>query len=262
MAALSLASFQAAFARMLMDPPGAANGAQPLLGALPALHDAPGLAVYRNTVMRGCLDALQANYPTVAQLVGDEWFRAAAAVYVRAHWPMRPLLIDYGDRFAAFLEEFPPAASLPYLPAVASLDRSWTESHLAAEASVLDGATLASVLQSQALSPDALVLRVHPAARWHWFDAAPAFTLWQRHRAGRFDDSAIGWRGEGALLTRPAGRVEWQPLPRAAVALIEACAHGAPLAVALEAASALATPADAGAQLARLVSAGAFAALS
>jgi hypothetical protein len=259
MVALSLASFQAAFAQMLMDPSGAAGG---LRGALPGLHDAPGLAVYRNTVMRGCLDALQANYPTVAQLVGDEWFRAAAAVYVRTHWPARPMLIDYGNCFAAFLGTFPPAASLPYLPAVANLDRSWTESHLAAEAPVLEGATLASALQSQASSPDALALRVHPAARWHWFDAVPAFTLWQRHRAGRFDDSAIEWRGEGALLTRPAGQVEWQPLPQAGIALVEACAHGASLAAALEAASVFATPADAGAQLAQLVSAGAFAGLS
>lgn len=259
MAVPSLESFQAAFAQMLMDPSDAAGGP---LDALPGLRDAPGLAVYRNTAMRGCIDALQANYPTVAQLVGDEWFRAAAAVYVRSHWPARPLLIDYGDRFVAFLGKFPPAASLPYLPAVASLDRSWTESHLAAEAPVLDGATLTNALQSQASSPDALALRVHPAARWHWFDAVPAFTLWQRHRAGHFDDSAIEWRGEGALLTRPAGRVEWQPLPQAGIALVEACALGAPLAVALEAASAFSTPVEAGAQLAQLVSAGAFAGLS
>ena len=259
MAALSVASFQAAFAQMLTDPPGAAGG---LCGALPELRGAPGLAVYRNTVMRGCIDALQANYPTVAQLVGDEWFRAAAAVYVRTHWPERPMLIDYGAGFAAFLGTFPPAASLPYLPAVASLDRSWTESHLAAEAPVLDGATLANALQSQASSPDALRLRLHPATRWHWFDAMPAFTLWQRHRAGRIDDSAIEWLGEGAFLTRPAGQVQWQSLPQAGIALVEACALGAPLAAALEAASALATPADAGAQLARLVNAGAFPGLS
>ena len=31
----------------------------------------PGFAVYRNTVMKGCIDALQANYPAVARLVGE-----------------------------------------------------------------------------------------------------------------------------------------------------------------------------------------------
>ncbi|MDZ7653664.1 MAG: DNA-binding domain-containing protein [Burkholderiaceae bacterium] len=262
MAALSLPSFQAAFARLLMDPPGVGDGSAGAADALPGLRDAPGLAVYRNTVMRSCIDALHANYPTVAQLVGDAWFRAAAAVYVRTHWPARPLLIDYGDRFAAFLAQFPPAASLPYLAAVASLDRSWTESHLAGDAPVLDAAALASALHADAARPDALALCLHPAARWHWFDAVPAFTVWQRHREGRIDDGAIEWQGEGALLTRPAGRVAWRPLSRAGVALIEACAHGVPLAAALEAACAFATPDAAGAQLAQLVCAGAFAALS
>ena len=36
------------------------------------LHWSPNraFAVYRNTVLKGCIDALQANYPTVGQLVG------------------------------------------------------------------------------------------------------------------------------------------------------------------------------------------------
>ena len=32
----------------------------------------PAFAVYRNTVMKGCVDALEANFPTVARLVGEE----------------------------------------------------------------------------------------------------------------------------------------------------------------------------------------------
>lgn len=41
----------------------------------------PGFAVYRNTVIKGRIDALQANYPAVARLIGEEWFRAAAAIF-------------------------------------------------------------------------------------------------------------------------------------------------------------------------------------
>jgi hypothetical protein len=33
----------------------------------------PALAVYRNTVAKGCIDALQANYPAVHTLVGSDW---------------------------------------------------------------------------------------------------------------------------------------------------------------------------------------------
>ena len=128
MHATALARFQDDFARALLDP------AQPA---------PPAFAVYRNTVMKGCIDALQANYPAVAKLVGEEWFRAAAAVYVRDHLPRTPMLLEYGAGFADFLARFEPAAELPYLPAVARLDRFWTEAHAAADEPPLDARALA-----------------------------------------------------------------------------------------------------------------------
>ena len=73
---------------------------------LSALESQPGFAVYRNTVLKGCIDALQASYPTVCQLVGTDWFRAAAAVYARVQPPRDGLLMDYGDGFAHFLDQF------------------------------------------------------------------------------------------------------------------------------------------------------------
>ena len=54
---------------------------------LQALIEQPGFSVYRNTVMKGCIDALQANYPTVLRMVGEEWFRAVAALHVRKRPP-------------------------------------------------------------------------------------------------------------------------------------------------------------------------------
>lgn len=68
----SLRQFQDAFALALLDPlvQPAARIAQ--------LARQPGFAVYRNTVMKACIDALQANFPSVARLVGEAWFRAAA----------------------------------------------------------------------------------------------------------------------------------------------------------------------------------------
>ena len=73
---------------------------------LSALESQPGFAVYRNTVLKGCIDALQASYPTVCQLVGTDWFRAAAAVYARAQPPRDGLVVGrhigdvfFGQRF-------------------------------------------------------------------------------------------------------------------------------------------------------------------
>ncbi len=134
-AAGPLQRFQDEFARALLVEDCAAAGIAPEIARLAAQ---PAFAVYRNTVMKGCIDALQANYPSIARLVGEEWFRAAAALYARSNLPRHPTLADYGADFVGFLAAFAPAADLPYLPGVARLDRFWTEAHTAHDEPPLD----------------------------------------------------------------------------------------------------------------------------
>ena len=199
----ALTLFQSAFASALFHPGD--PSAQPL-GSLTAQ---PAFAVYRNTVMKGCIDALEATYPSVVRLVGQEWFRAAAAVYVVAHPPSDGRMLCFGEGFADFLDQFDAARDLPYLANVARLDRCWTEAHMAADASAADSQFLAT------LSPEVLgdtVLMPHPAARWHWFATQPVYSLWHHNREtslqhGGMDE--IHWHGEGALLTRPHDAVLW-----------------------------------------------------
>ena len=240
---MRLSDFQDGLASALLPPPGASV---PPPAWLDALLAQPGFAVYRNTVAKGCIDALQANYPAVHALVGTDWLRAAAHAFVHQHPPTHGCLMDYGAGFADFLEGFGPAADLPYLAAVARLDRCWTESHLAADAPALQAAWLARQ------PPEALALlhlQPHPAARWQWCAAHPAYRLWQRQRAGLAWDANLPWQGEGALLTRPHDAVQWAPLPHAGCALLDACAAGATF----EDAAAQALQADPAADLPALV---------
>jgi len=238
MHAATLAQFQDDFVRTLRDPDRPAP---------------PAFAVYRNTVMKGCIDALQANYPAVARLVGDEWFRAAAAVYARAHAPRVPMLLEYGRDFDAFLAAFGPAAELPFLSAVARLDRFWTEAHAAADEPALDARALAG------LDPESLAslrLRPHAAARWAWHEL-PAYTIWSRNRNEAMvaaDEPDVEWRPEGVLIARPDDAVRWIGLDAAGCAFMDACAAGATL---LEAAAAV-PAADLSGLLAKLLDAGAF----
>lgn len=248
-----LAEFQDAFAQALLADTEAGVG--PTIAALAAQ---PGFAVYRNTVLKGCIDALQANYPAVARLVGDEWFRAAAAVYARENLPAHATLLDYGAGFAGFLERFAPAAELPYLAEVARLDRLWSDVHVAADALPLDPAGLA------ALTPEAMAfvrLQPHPAARWHWSDESPIYSIWSRSRAGDGTIGDVDWHGEGALLTRPAAEVRQAPLDRAGVAFVDACGRGESVEAAVLSALDIDRGADLPALLARLLDAGAFSAL-
>jgi hypothetical protein len=250
-----LAEFQDVFARALLLP--LCEVPRELAG----IAAQPGFAVYRNTVMKGCIDALQANYPAVCRLVGEEWFRAAAATYARARLPESASLLEYGDGFADFLAGFAPAAELPYLAEVARLERLWTEAHSACDWMPLAAAALAR------RTPQALgrtVLRPLPAARWAWFPEHPAYTIWRQNRdapegaqpfAGK-----VEWRAEGVLLVRPHACVEHRALNEAGCAFLDACAAGRDLAAAGAAALAREPGADLARLMQELLEAGAFAA--
>jgi hypothetical protein len=192
----SLHRFQDDFARALLEPEHHAGDAS----AVAALTRQPGFAVYRNTVLKGCVDALQANYPAVARLVGEEWFRAAAAIYARANLPVQATLLHYGEGFAHFLATFAPAADLPYLPGVARLDRLWTEAHVARDEAPLDPSVLAEFDETRLQQ---LVLRPHASARWAWFGGQPIIRSGNALVQAPIDETEIEWRGEGALVVRP-----------------------------------------------------------
>ena len=233
-----LAHFQDAFARSLLAPETREN---------------PAFLVYRNTVLKGCVDALQANFPAVTRLVGEEWFRAAAVDYARRFPPQAPMLVEYGAGFPDFLAHFEPAAQLSYLPAVARLDRFWVESHVAADEAPLRAQDLAGLAQDRL---GGITLRPHAAARWAWF-ALPAYSIWSRNRSTApvaVDEPEVVWRSEGALLVRPGDAVEWLKLDAAACAFMDACAARKPLAEAAEAVPASELPG----LLTRLLAVGAF----
>ena len=240
----SLAGFQSGFVRSLFDQ-----------DAESALTTQPAFAVYRNTVTSGCIDALQANFPSVARLVGVDWFRAAAATYVRAQPPRDGRMLMYGETFADFLAEFEPAQGLPYLSGVARLDRLWIEAHTAEDAMAVDSAWLASLLPEEL---GALRLRPHPASRWRLFDDLPVYSIWAPNRVGIDTTDEIVWQGDGALLTRPVDAVGWQALDRSSSAFLDACAEGCLLAEAAGAALDVHPDVDIAALLSRLLSAGAL----
>lgn len=246
--AKALARFQEEFWRSLWSEPEA--------GAAPdGAATQPGFAVYRNTVLKGCADALLSLYPSVHRLTGDAWMQAAALDAVRADPPSGGDLQHYGERFPAFLDEALAGSDLPWLSEVARLDRLWNESHVAADAPVLDVAAIAR-LDPGRLAASCLV--PHPAARWRWSADWPAFSLWDAARSHAADPNPPHWQGQGALLTRPSGAVVVLDIEAAECALLDACADGTSLGEALDAVQARFPAFDPGAALGRLLNQGAF----
>ena len=247
-----LGLFQAELVRMLQAP------AQPLSGARAAPLPR-GITVHRNTVVKGLVDALADNYPTVERLVGRDWFVACAAEYARAFPPAVPMLALYGAGFADYLAGFGPAAQLPYLPDVARVDRLWTEVHFARDAEPLAGDALARLPLSQLFEQR---LALHPAARFGWFKHSAA-TIWFRNRPPTPVPTALEIDGadEGALLTRPRGAVECVQIDATAYAFLTRIREGASLGEAATAVLKNDATADMAGQLARFIATGAFAKL-
>lgn len=207
---------QAAFAKALLDrgllvPPDLRS-----LG-MPAGEER--FAVYRNNVMVGLIEGLCDVYPVVCRLVGDEFFRAMAGVFARAHPPRSPVMLAYGDGFAEFIAGFPPAASVPYLADVARLERAWVEAYHAAEAEPLTSLTYAEGTQ----------LRLHPAARLVRSPFA-VLTIWEANKPDAEPQPLeLTDEGENVLVTRPAAEVQASCIPDEAAEVIEGVAAAEPI---------------------------------
>lgn len=214
----------------------------------------PGLAVYRNTIAKGCVDALAANFPTVQSMVGEDWFRAAAALFAREAPPASAALLDYGADFPAWLQRFPPAAELPYLAGIAHLDRLWTEALFAAETSTLDAGALSR------LAPEALAetrLALHPSVRFAAFDAGLP-SLWRAARDGA-EDLELSETPETLLLVRQGQAVASRVVGAAETAFLRACREGLTAAEAAQAAATADPDAPFASLFAALIADGVFA---
>lgn len=186
------------------------------------------VAVYRNTSIKGRVDALEANYPAVSRLVGADWFRAAAREFVEVEPGGDPVLAAFGSGFPDWLAGFEPAMDMPYLAPVARLDRAWTQAHLAADAVPLAPPQAAAA----GLALTAMPARLHPSVQLFWFDwTAPS--LWLAHRFPS-PQADLCWlpEPEGLLIHRPGAEVQARRLSRAEWAFLDACRKGRPYGVA------------------------------
>jgi hypothetical protein len=224
-----------------------------------ATLDAPAkgaMRVYRNTVLSGCVDALRANYPVVASLLGEEMFEAVAADYGSHCPPRRPVLALYGAHFPDWLEGQGWVEDLPYLPDVARIERLHIEALFASDVEPLEMAALAGRDEWQALQ-----LALHPATRFDWL-TSPAMSIWLAHRDGLEGELEFAWHAEGVLFTRPGLKVQPIRLDRAGHRFLFGIRLGESIGAAAIAAAHLYPESDIGSLFTSLVNCGAFAASS
>lgn len=243
--------WQAGFAAALLDadaevPAGlrAWNGSNP----------AARFAVYRNNVVVSLTRALADTFPVVQQLVGEEFFAAMARCHIAAHPPRSPVLVEWGDDFAPWLERFEPAAGLPYLAGLARLERARVCATHATTAAALSPQQIADRLAPWLATPKsdtllgASVLELHPSLAVCTAKHG-VVSLWAAHQGhGRIEDVVLD-EPESALVLRQgdgpgnergddprAFEVAVLPIGAAAATFVQQLQDGATLAAASAAA--------------------------
>ncbi len=245
---------QAQFANALSNPPHEMPDG---LTAWNRQHPARRFGVYRNNVAMALTGALAARFPVTVEIVGEAFFTAMALEFVRSHPPLSPLLLAYGDDFAAFVAEFEPARELTYLADVIRLEAARSKAYHAGDSLPLDSAELAAVEPEQ-LSE--VILQPHPSLSVLRFNT-PAVTIWAMN-AGELPLAQIeDWHGEDAMIVRPQMVVNIHRLPPGGATFVTALAEGQTLGAAAVAAINEAPDFDLSANLAGILQSGAFTAI-
>jgi hypothetical protein len=186
------------------------------------------LAVHRNNVVSSLIDAVADTFPVARELVGDEFFRAMAAVFVRQHPPSSRVLAHYGSEFADFVDAFEPARTVAYLADVARLEWARVLAYHASDADPLTADMLGATMSS-AEDLGALQLVCHPSISVMVSEYA-IVSLWAAHQ-GDGDLSAVDPAvPESALVVRPGLDVLVLRLPPGAARFVIALQAGEGLA--------------------------------
>ena len=238
------------FSKALLDPDKSVPEA---LTSHTARVPVKRFAVYRNNVVVGLVNALAARFPATQRIVGEEFFRAMARVYVRAYPPRSPLLMEYGEGFTNFIAQFEPAAELAYLADVARLEAARTRAYHAADAAPIGPKILQSMDESEL---GKLRIEPHPAAAIVR-SKHPVVTIWAMNSGERELGPIDDWAAEDTLVVRPQLEVFVLALPPGGAAFLSALFGGARLGEAVEAAQAEHEGFDLVANLAGLISSGA-----
>jgi hypothetical protein len=229
-----VAKAQRSFADALVVP-RASDARLDLLAGADALTRSR-FRLYRGNLQANAAKALGNAYPVVAKLVGEQFFAGLALEYQLATPSTSGDLNEYGEGLATFLDNFAPAADLPYLGDVARLEWAVHCAHYAADAAPLDLARLAS-LPSERWG--ALRFALHAAcavlkSRW------PVATIWAVHQPDHDGELDVDIdRAEYALVSRPKWRARADAIDAGAHAFLAGCAEGHDLSTCVASALAL-----------------------
>lgn len=145
---MRLKDYQDQFRALMLDSPHTLQAPSKDLEGFFAKDDIAlleRLNVYRNNVMGSLSAVIVKTFPLLCALVGEDFVRAMARQFISESPPSAGSLNLLGQGFDAFIEEFPPAKKIPYLPAMASIEIAVNEAYHARDDDPLTAESLGKV---------------------------------------------------------------------------------------------------------------------
>lgn len=192
------------------------------------------LQIYRNNFVGGLTEALQAIYPKIKQLVGEDFFNYTADCYIHAYPSVSSDLRNYGSHFSEFLRTFSHASSLPYLPDMAQLEWMVHEVFHAGDAPSLNLTTL-STLSTELYN--SIRFHLHPASKL-FSSIFPILQIWQICLENTNNEKIINLetRGIELLIIRRELEIAFDVLTQPEFAFLSVCSNNGTLTEACDAA--------------------------
>ena len=173
------------------------------------------IEIYRNGVLGGLIQALADTYPVCMALLGEDFFSAMSAHFIRQLPSESPDLSEFSPLFSEFIEGFGPASELLYLPDVARLEWHWHQIFHEADSGTLDFTKLAEIGDQD------VVFQLVDAGRLmhsQW----PVHKVWQVNQAEYEGEGNVDldegevfmwiWRNEYEMRLDPVTEEEWKLL--------------------------------------------------
>ncbi|MBS9439480.1 DUF2063 domain-containing protein [Photorhabdus noenieputensis] len=184
-------------------------------------------AVYRNNVIASLIDALAENCPVLLAQLGERFFRAMAAEFIRQQPPSSPILAGYGAQLPDWIATFQPLADWPWLSDLTRLEMLFIESLHAADPTEQTAET------APVDDPSQLRMVLHPSVRLFSSDYA-VFSLWASHQQSENEMTLDPFQPEHMLLCRIDDDVRIMLLSRAEIQFVAMLQSGQCLTEALD----------------------------
>lgn len=135
-------------------------------------------SIYQNNVFYSLTTALGDLYPVIKKLVGDAFFSATAAIYLRENMPNQAAMVYFAQDFPDFLRRFEQTQHLPYLAAVADLELARQRAYHAPDQTPLSVDDFSQIAAEQLATAS---VELHPSLQIVQAQQ-PIFTIWQANQ--------------------------------------------------------------------------------